>query len=304
MHANKTPLVSIVIVSFNNKDTLENTLNSIYEKIKETNFEVIVVDNASKEDNVNMIKAKFADVKLIENKTNKGFAHACNQGAKIAEGDYLLFANSDIILMGNPVQTMVKEIEAMENIGLLGLQLRNEDGSYQPSFYAFPSLIRRLIELIGLKNVLLKLRREKSNTLSFPKEVDIVKGAFFMIRKQLFEKHKGFDDDYFMYVEDADLSYRIKKGGYQNYVIDTENIIHLGEHHEDVRSSFIFYFRNKGLILFYKKNFITIKYYLFLIVNIPFFIIKKYFYRIIHNNSELYRNYELVRKLYCKYLFN
>jgi len=296
-------IVSIIIVSFNNKDTLENTLNSLYEKITENDFEIIIVDNASTENNVNMIIDEFQDVKIIENKTNKGFALACNQGAKIAQGNFLVFVNSDIILRGNPLPEMLKIIEASNNIGLLGLQLRNENGSYQPSFYNFPSLTKRLLELSGIKKLLLKLRSKNNSNLIYPKEVDIIKGAFFMVKKQLFKKQEGFDENYFMYVEDADLSYRIKKSGYKNFIINTENIIHLAEHHEDVRNRFIFYYRNKGLILFYKKNYSTLKYYLFLLINISFFILKKYSCRIKLNNGKLYRNYDLAGKLYCKYIF-
>ena len=117
--------VSIIIISYNNKSTLENTLISIYKQIKETDFEIIIVDNASTENNVKMIRDEFQDVKLIENELNKGFAYACNQGAKIAQGNFLLFVNSDIILQDNPIPKMLILFNKLPNIGIVGCQLLN-----------------------------------------------------------------------------------------------------------------------------------------------------------------------------------
>jgi len=292
--------VSIIIVSFNKPDLLKKTIKSILENVKNLIYEIIVFDNASFEDNVQIIKSQFHQVKIIENSLNLGFARACNQASKAAKGKFLLFVNSDILLSGNPINKMTVVLENNDSFGLLGASLMNEDGTAQPSFYGYPKLSKRFIELFDLKDVLLKFRNKKSPNINQIKKVDIVKGAFLLVRRSLFLKLNGFDEDYFMYVEDADLSLRVAKLGLQNVVINTGNIYHLGEHHESPSHRFVFYYRNKGLIQFYKKNCNRIKYYIFIFMNLFFFKLKYYLSKS-QENIYLKNNYRIISKLYLKY---
>ena len=280
-------LVSIIIISYNKKSTLENALISIYEKIKETDFEIIIVDNASTENNVKMIRDEFRDVKIIENKTNKGFAYACNQGVNIANGGFLLFANSDIILQDNPIPKMLILFNKSPNIGIVGCQLLNADNTYQPSYYSKPSLIKRFIDLIGIKKQLLPfLYNQRVHTEEYF-EVEIVKGTFMMITDSLFKELNGFDEKYFMYMEDVDLSFRCLKLGKRNLILNTTNVIHLGWHINSIKNPVAYLHGNYGLVRFYKKNMNWLKFNVLLMMSIPFYYLR-YLLKLIfssHNNE-------------------
>jgi len=295
-----TVKISIIIISYNNSDLLRKTLNSIIESDINPNYEIIVVDNASFENNIQMMRANYPQVKVIENKINKGFARACNQAAKLANGEHLMFVNSDINFEGDPFNKLVSAIQSDASLGLLGSMLLNMDGSPQPSYYGFPKLSKRFIELVGLKKVILiflKIKPLVKNQINY---VDIVKGAFFLIKKNLFASIDGFDEDYFMYVEDADLSFRVTKLGFRNAIINSGVVFHSGEHHESPLNRFIFYYRNKGLLNFYKKNYNRVIYYSFILINIFFFNIKFHLAKF-KKNITLAKNYRIVYRLYLKY---
>ncbi len=270
----KNILTSIIIVSYNNKDILENTLNSLYEKITENDFEIIIVDNASTENNVNMIIDEFQDVKRIENKTNKGFAYACNQGAKIAKGRFLLFANSDIILQDNPIPKMLILFNKSSNIGIVGCRLLNSDNTYQPSYYSKPSLIKRFLDLIGIKKQLLPFHYNQRERTEEYFEVEIVKGTFMMITDSLFRELNGFDEKYFMYMEDVDLSFRCLKQGKRNLILNTTDVIHLGWHINSIKNPVAYLHGNYGLVRFYKKNMNWLEFNVLLIMSIPFYFLR------------------------------
>ncbi|MBT8385936.1 MAG: glycosyltransferase, partial [Ignavibacteria bacterium] len=114
----KKHIVSIIIVSYNKSYLLRQTVKGIEEHIASTLYEIIIVDNASTDDNVKMIKENYPDVLLVENDTNRGFASACNTGAKIASGKYLLFVNSDILLSGNPIPDMLEIYEKYDDTAI------------------------------------------------------------------------------------------------------------------------------------------------------------------------------------------
>lgn len=281
------PELSIIIVSYNNPEILENTIRSILEIIIFPNKELIIVDNASKDSNVHMVRKEFPTVKLLESDKNLGFSKACNIGASKAEGEYLLFVNSDITLTENPIPQMVNIFKKNKDCGIIGCQLFNKDGSLQPSYFRFPSLLMRFIQLTGLKKLVLYLNSD----LRFNKEtifsVDFVSGAFLMIERNFFLKIGCFDEDYFMYLEDADLCYRSKLAGKKNLIYNFSKIIHLNENHEVYENPFVFYNLNKGQILFYRKNYSKLKFKVFLIMSILLFGIK-YIYAFSIKKSNFY----------------
>ena len=290
-----TPYLSIIIVSYNNPDVLMNTISTLYNKLKSADFEIIVVDNASAERNVELIKQKFEQVKLIENSSNRGFAAACNQGAQSSKGDYLLFVNSDIIFLGDPIPELLETFKIYNDVGIVGCKLLNQDGSVQRSYYSKPTLLKRFLDLSGLKKILIQYStndlREKYS------EVDIIKGAFLLIQKDLFDELSGFDENYFMYVEDVDLSYRAQKMGKKNYIVNTDSIVHLGWHPISIHNSFAFYNGNIGLKYFYKKNKNPVSYIFFLFISVPLlYLYCLYFY----NDPLLKKTLKKVLKYYLK----
>ncbi len=269
---NKKIKVSIIIVSYNNPNVLKDTLVSLYDNISELEFEVIVVDNNSHEKNVEMIKTEFPQVKLIENNENSGFAKGCNIGAKVADGEFLLFVNSDIILEGNPVVDML-ECYQDSTIGIVGAQLTNADGSIQPSSFRFPKLGMRFLQLSGLKNIIVKVF-PKARYSGNKREVDYISGAFLMITKKLFFDVGMFDENYFMYQEDADLGYQVKLAGKKSILLTTRKVIHLNENHENEINPFVFTLLNIGQLLFYKKNYSILKFKFLAFMSIFFFFLK------------------------------
>src|ERR1035437_3231983 len=201
MNLNENPLISIIIVSFNKPKVLFCTIKSIQNAIKTVPFELVIVDNASSDNNVILINQYFPSVKLILNKKNGGFANGCNIGAKNSDGKFLLFINSDILINEDPIPAMLDVFYSGNETGIVGCQLSNPDGSLQPSDFRFPQLFFRLLQLMGLKKIILKLKMNVRLREQKYYETDYVSGAFLMIEKDIFFKIGCFDEKYFMYHE-------------------------------------------------------------------------------------------------------
>ena len=198
--------ISIIIVNYNTKQLTLNCLRTIYEYTKDINFEIIVVDNASSDGSVEAIKASYPLVKIIEPNKNLGFGRANNLGAKYAQGEYLFLLNSDTLLIENTLSvlyTFMKNRES-ENIGACGVSLLNGQQQKTISAGHFPSLLQEFSD-IGFRHLYKNYYNNKlSLAFSIPKdgdvrEVDYICGADIFMKKELFDKLKGFDEDYFMY---------------------------------------------------------------------------------------------------------
>lgn len=236
--------VSIIIVNYNTKQLLADCLNSIYEQTKDISFEVIVSDNGSKDGSIEMLKANFPQVILIENNANLGFGAANNRGLSIARGKYIFYLNSDTILMNNAVKCFFdywEENGEKENLGALGSILQGRNGEnvvsggsflgkneYFPYFLknqwhlvcsAYYKALKHFIFHYELKHVTKQLTEEAS-----PGFVDCIIGA------DLFLKNNNlalFDEHFFMYCEEVDLQYQMKKMHLNRKLIDMPKIIHL-----------------------------------------------------------------------------
>lgn len=250
--------LSIIIVTFNTKTLTSRCLESIikiYKKeLQNGEYEIIVVDNASTDGSVNEIKNQFAswrtkikNLSVIENKENMGFSAGNNIGAKHAKGENLLFLNSDCILQDDGLLRMVDTISSDKSIGILGGKLMNNDGSEQLSAGKFYSLKYVLLMLLGF---------EKMGLFRFsPKDlrpVDWVSGACLMIKKDIFKKLQGFDENIFMYMEDMELCFRVKKLGLKVIFFSDIKIKHLS--FGSSSRSFAVQSIYKGLLYFYKKH--------------------------------------------------
>lgn len=195
--------LSIIIVNYKTPQLTINCINSIYKSESELSYEIIVVDNNSQDDSLKLIRKNFPKVKTIANEINEGFGRANNLGVKYAKGKFLLFLNSDVILLKEcDLQSCLNQFEKDSEIGVLGCKLLNEDFSVQKSTYYDVSTFRSLLS----QNILwYKIFKPK------PKSLDAVMGAFMIIPRELFIKVEGFDKDFFMYAEELELCLRIKK---------------------------------------------------------------------------------------------
>lgn len=238
-------MVSIIILSYNTKDLLRSCLQSVFTYTRGVDFEVIVVDNASHDESVGMIKKEFKNVRVVENEKNVGFSKGNNIGARSAKGEQLLFLNSDIIFTENDVKHMVSYIEKDKKNGVVGAYFRNPDGSHQKSYGSFYTLPRLFLDLFFGE------RLGFPHNIERPQETDWVSGGCFLIRKDLFEGLGGFDENFFMYVEDMEFCFRIKKKGYRILVVPS-SFIHAGQGSSD--RSFAIIQIYKSMLYFFKKH--------------------------------------------------
>ena len=217
--------LSIIIVNFNTRELLKECLKSLIVngRWQMVNSEVIVVDNASKDKSPAMIKKNFPKVKLIENRTNLGFAQANNQGIKKAKGEYLLLLNPDTRVEPGSLEKLIQFAQKHPEAGIVGAKLINPDGSVQPSVYHFPTLGRATREYwLSQEGVYEKYAPKSKKAI----EVEAVTGAAMLIPRKTIEKVGLLDERYFMYFEDLDYCRRIRQAGLKVYYLPEAEIIH------------------------------------------------------------------------------
>lgn len=224
--------MSVIIVNYNVKYFLEQCLLSVQKAASGLDTEVMVIDNQSKDGSLEYLVPKFPDVKFISNKNNTGFANACNNGLANAKGEFVLFLNPDTILPEDCFQKCISFFEAHSHCGALGVKMIDGLGKFlKESKRSFPSPLTSLFKLFGLSAIFPKSKWFGRYHLGHldtdtEHEVDVLAGAFMMIRKKVLDEVGGFDESFFMYGEDVDLSYRIQKAGYKNYYFPGTTIIH------------------------------------------------------------------------------
>ena len=226
------PVLSVIIVSFNTKEITLACLASLYQFTSGIDYEVIVVDNASSDSSAEMLskfEPEHKNFKLIRSSANIGFGPANNLGAKEAKGEYLLFLNSDTLLIENNLPLCVSEIEKDKNIGVYSCNLTNKNASHQPSGGYFPNLFRLFAWQFFIDDVPpFSHLIDSIHPHASRKKPDWVTGAFMLIPTKIFWQAGGFDAKIFMYTEELELCYRIKKLG-QKVIHDSHtSIIHLG----------------------------------------------------------------------------
>lgn len=263
-------LLSVIIVNYNVKYFLEQCLCSVHKAIthgKGVNnrsltdqVEVWVVDNNSSDESLDYLRPRFPFVNFLANNENVGFARANNQVLSGCQGKYILFLNPDTILPENCFQECIGFMENHDAVGGLGLQMIDGSGRFLPeSKRGFPSPWVSFCKFSGLTKFFPKSRLFGTYYLGFlPREkdhaVDVLSGAFMWVRKEVLDRVGGFDERFFMYAEDIDLSYRIQLAGYVNYYLAEPKIIHFkGEStSRDARYVRLFY---TAMILFVEKHY-------------------------------------------------
>ena len=253
--------LSVVIVNYNVVFFLEQCLNSVFAASKNLNVQIFVVDNNSVDGSINMLKENFSSVVLIENKENVGFSKANNQAIKRANSPYVLLLNPDTVIEEDTFDKCIDFMNSKTDCGGLGLRMLDGKGNFLPeSKRGFPSPSVAFYKIFGLSYLFPKSQKFGRYHLGFlsefeVNEVDVLSGAFMLLRSVTLEKVGLLDEQFFMYGEDIDLSYRIKLGGYKNYYFPETKIIHYkGESTKKSSVNYVFVFYN-AMILFAKKHF-------------------------------------------------
>ncbi len=243
--------VSIIIVNYNSKRYLENCISSIYLHNKSCNIEVIVVDNASVDNSLEQIDTNDKDIKIIKNSQNLGFAKAANQGAKIAQGKYIFFLNPDIYLKNNAIKILFDFMEHNKNCMVAGGLLTNENGKYTYSFGSLPKMKDSIFAAYGFYSL---IKSEKVN-INRIQETEQICGADFFISKDLFFEIGMFSEDFFLYYEEIELCYRLRKK-YKNktiYFVPNAVMVHHQAACFDNKEESQKYIKD-GINLYYKKT--------------------------------------------------
>jgi len=226
-------VLSIIVVSYNTVELLKDCLRSIYRNREALSLEVIVVDNGSWDGSAEMLNREFPDVHLIRNQENRGFAAANNQGIRIAKGEYILLLNPDTVLLEGSLGETLQFMKSHPEAGIVGVRLLNQDGTIQQSCRSFPTVLNVLFEALFLYKVFPRSRLVGKYYMGWfnydrVQEVDVVLGAFMMVRRSVFEKIGMFDEQFFMFTEETDFCIRAKRTGLKTYFFPGAEVIHVG----------------------------------------------------------------------------
>lgn len=243
--------LSVVIVSYNVRSYLEQCLQSVQRALEGIEGEVFVVDNHSTDDSVEVVRRDYAWVKLMENKENQGFARANNLAIRQAQGEYVLLLNPDTIVEEGTLRNVLAFMEAHPKAGGAGVMMRNEDGSLAPeSRRALPTPWVSCLKMIGFD------KRYYMSHLPWeePGRIEVISGAFCFLRRKALDEVGLLDEDFFMYGEDIDLSYRLLKGGWENWYLPYAITHYKGRSTQktDYRYVHIFY---QAMLIFLRKHY-------------------------------------------------
>lgn len=224
--------LSVVIVNYNVKYFLEQCLHSVCKAAAAQPTEIIVVDNRSTDGSLDYLRPRFPAVRFVDSETNAGFGTACNRGLREATGEYILFLNPDTLVAEDSFAASISFFEARPRCGALGVKMLDGSGAFlKESKRAFPSPLTSLFKLAGLSSLFPQSKVFSRYHLGhLPKEqdheVDVLAGAYLLTTRAVLQNVGAFDEAFFMYGEDVDLSYRIQKAGYQNWYCAQTAIIH------------------------------------------------------------------------------
>lgn len=258
------PEVSIVTVIMNHLSVLKDMLESLFITTKPSvSFELIIVDNCSTDGSANYIKEHYPSVVLIENKKEQGFAKNNNDGAKVADGNYILILNPDITLINNAIDVLYDYIKTNPSVGIVAPKLLNPDLSLQYSARKFISLKVLFIRIFtkgkdDIHNKAVQHYLMYDSVCDGPIEVDWCMGAALLFKKDFYFELGGFDEKFFLYVEDADICNRCWKAGKKVIYLPQAEVIHMHQ-----RSSKNFnkktWIHLQSFFYFFKKNHFKIK---------------------------------------------
>ena len=258
-------ILSIIIVNYNVKYYVEQCLNSIFSSkdLDISEVEIFVIDNFSRDNSVSYLKTQFprkqyTNLHIIANKRNVGFGRANNQAVKKAIGKYLLFLNPDTILTEDTLSNSIHLAESKKNLGAIGVKMLHTNGSFAlESRRGIPSPWVSLCKMTGLTTLFPKSKCFGKYYMQYYSkedinEIDVVSGAFMLIPLSSLKTCGSFDETFFMYGEDIDLSYRLKKAGFHNYYCPTPILHYKGESTKKNTYRYVHVFYEAMLIFFHK----------------------------------------------------
>jgi len=253
--------VTIILINYKTVDLCIDAVNSVMEKTEGVKYEIIVVDNGATDYTMSILKAELpTQVKLIKSETNLGFGKANNLAMEKAQGEFVFLLNTDTLLVNNAIKILYDYIKSDESIGVVGGNLYDAElfpaHSFMKKWHSIKDFSRFAKICHGLKKVLLgKKKRDDFNWTENTMDVAYITGADMMTRKSVIDEVGGFDKDFFMYFEESELSYRIKKAGYRIVSVPEAKIIHLEglKQGEDGFSEKRFSMFVNGMFLFYQK---------------------------------------------------
>ncbi len=256
---NRAPYISFIIVNFNTEDLLANCLNSIKDTVKGYPFETFVVDNGSTYRNLEIVKRRFPDVKIIENRGNIGFSRANNMALKRMNGKYAVLLNPDTLLKDKAIEIIVKFMDENVDVGICGGQLLNPDGLRQNSIANIPDLATELTNKSLLRRLFPERYKGKEQYFAGPVEVQTLIGACMVIRKEGINDVGLMDEDYFIYLEETDWCLMFRKNGWKIFYHPSAEIYHyqgqsikrdiIGARIEYWKSRYIFFKKHRGIIV-------------------------------------------------------
>ena len=252
--------LSIIIVSYNVKYYLEQCLRSVERATTQMPVQIWVVDNASTDGTLDYLRPRFPHVHFIANQDNRGFSAANNQAIRLSTSQYVLLLNPDTIVGEDVLQGCMDFLDAHPQAGATGVRMLNADGSFAPeSRRGVPTPFTSFCKMSGLCRLFPRSKVFGRYYMRYldveqPNEIDIISGAFIMIRRQALDEIGLLDERFFMYGEDVDLSYRLLQGGWQNWYLPLSILHYKGE--STVKSSFryvhIFY---NAMLIFFNKHY-------------------------------------------------
>ncbi|MBS5038739.1 MAG: glycosyltransferase family 2 protein [Fusobacterium sp.] len=253
--------VSVIMVNYNTLELTKNTINSVMEKTKDLNYEIILIDNASTDGSVEFFEKEYKDkIIFIKNNENLGFGKANNKGIEIAKGKYVFLLNSDTLLINNAIKILFDFMEKNEDCGVCGGNLFDIDLKPTHSFLKkLPCLTSEIDFQLNFFDKFFRKIINKRNDFNYSKnekEVGYITGADMMIRKKVLLETGLFDKDFFMYSEESELTYRIKQKGYKVISVPQAEIIHLEgkssifkekKHHMFLESKYKYFYKTSNL---------------------------------------------------------
>lgn len=224
--------VSIIIVNWNTRKLLQNCLTSVYEQTGDVKYEIIVVDNGSTDDSMEMVKKNFPLVNIIENAENLGFARANNIGIRKSKGRYICLINSDITILGDCIGRLKAFMDSRPTVGMAGPKILNPDRTIQHSCRHFPSIWNNLCQSLGLNHIFPKSEFFSDWIMDYwsydsIRSVDALSGCFLMVRRKALDEVGLLDEDFFIYGEDLDWCRRFHKAGWDIVFYPETEAVHL-----------------------------------------------------------------------------